>query len=294
MLVKTGLGSVSGEFKLLSLMQKVLNSRIVVNDRTGVGCRKIFDEQVHWRESFPFCTVRPLGIKNAWEEMRMFLSGSTDSKYLENQGIMFWAGNTSREFLDNRGLHHLPEGSLGTSYSYQFRNAGGTVDQVVNLIDGLKKDPFGRRHAIDLWGVSEQDGMPLLPCWYRSSWYCTPTMNGEIVLNVKLHNRSLDILFGYYQAAMQYKMFQMALCSLLGYKCGVMTTDHVDLHVYNNQVEYVEELLSRDMGNGGIVILEKNLTSIDDIIKLEHSDFEIEGYSPNRIPIKTPRPEMAI
>src|SRR6056297_1527248 len=99
-------------------------------DRTGIGCRKLYGEYLVFNKPFVFSTVRRMGIKNAWEEMRLFLSGETDTKILEAKGINFWKGNTSREFLDSRGLYHLPEGSLGKSYSYQWRNAGGSVDQL--------------------------------------------------------------------------------------------------------------------------------------------------------------------
>ena len=93
---------------------------------------------------------------------------------------------------------------------------------------------------------------------------------------------------------MQYKLFQIALCKMLGYNVGNLTTDHVDCHVYDNQVEYVEELLQREYGKAGTVRLDKDVHSIDDIIALEASDFIVEGYEPNRVPFVSPRPEMAV
>ena len=113
----------SGEIQYNMMLHSALNGAHTP-DRTGVGCRKVFDTNIRWGKDFPFCTTRPLGIKYAWEEMRLFLSGNTDTKVLEEKGIMFWKGNTSKEFLEKRGLWYLPEGSLGTSYSHQFRNAG--------------------------------------------------------------------------------------------------------------------------------------------------------------------------
>lgn len=300
---------VKGEFAYMSMLQQAVKSKSYP-DRTGIGCRKVFDKRIEWGKSFPFSTQRRLGIKFAWEEMRLFLSGNHDTKVLEEKGIMFWAGNTSRKFLNKRGLNYLPEGHLGTSYSHQFRRAGSSdifnrfsseqalgVDQLDNLLQGLKSDPFGRRHAIDLWCVPQQNEMPLLPCWYRSAWYVSEE-DGRKYLNLKLYNRSLDILFGYFQAAMQYKLLQIVLAHMTGMEVGDMTTDHVDCHVYENQVEYVNELIFREMGTGGEVFLKNSgkdkLTDADSISTLEPDDFEIVGYKPNDLPIKTERPPMAV
>lgn len=289
------------EMMYMRIMSETLRNGRLYEDRTGVGCYKTFDHVIKWGSAFPFSTYRPLGIKGAWEEMKLFLSGKTNTKSLEEKGINFWKEHTSRAFLDSRGLYELYEGDLGTSYSHQFRNAGGSltwhgngIDQVNNLIDGLQFEPFSRRHAIDLWCVPEQPQMVLLPCWYRSSWYCTKEDDNSITLNLKLHNRSLDILFGYFQAAMQYKLFQIALCKMLGYNVGNLTTDHIDCHIYTNQVDYVEELLTRRSGVSGSVSLHKEINSLADIINLEHTDFTVEGYVPNNSPFVTPRPPIAI
>lgn len=273
----------------LDLLRRVMDTGVDTPDRTGLGCRKIFNAQLIYQPwEFPSSTLRPLGLKYAWEEMKLFLSGDTDTKKLEEKGIMFWKEHTSREFLDSRGLHHLPVGSLGKSYSYQFGL------QVQQLIDGLKNDPYSRRHAIDLWGLVDQDEMPLLPCWWRSNWSVEPSQGGKPVLHLKLYSRSNDLLFGYHQAAMQYRMFQIALAQMLGFVVGTMVTDLWDVHIYSNQFEYVEELLEREDGEAGLVLLGKELNSLDDILKLEHTDFVRMYYDPNREPMVTPRPDIAV
>ncbi len=273
------------------LLRRVMDEGVDTPDRTGLGCRKIFNAQLIYQSyEFPSSTLRPLGLKYAWEEMKLFLSGDTDTKKLEEKGIMFWKEHTSREFLDSRGLQHLPEGSLGKSYSYQFGL------QVQKLIDDLKNDPYSRRHAIDLWGFADQAEMPLLPCWWRSNWSVEYGMWATPRLHLKLYSRSNDLLFGYHQSAMQYRMFQIALASMLGMEVGLMVTDLWDVHIYSNQIKYVEELLEREEGTAGFVTLAagKRPKSLPDILELDYTDFVRTGYGPNRTPMKTPRPEIAV
>lgn len=282
-----------------AVMNHILNTDEIYDDRTGIGCKKVFNVQLYYEpEEFPFSLDRPMGIRNAWKEMRFFLSDETDSTVLEEQGINFWKEHTSRVFLDSRGLQHLPTGSMGASYSKQFRDivtpSNKVRDQVRELIEGLKNDPYSRRHAIDLWGVADQEEMPLLPCWFRSAWSVAKVSGSKPILLLKLYSRSNDLLFGYYQAVMQYRLFQIALAKLLDMEVGAMVVDLWDVHIYQNQFEYVDELLSRVCGSSGSVRLDKEINSLQDILKLESDDFIIEGYKPNRDPFVTPRPDLAV
>jgi thymidylate synthase len=285
------------EMQYNNIMLDLLVNGVSTPDRTGVGCVKTWNRQIVFGVGeWPFSTKRRLSSEKAWTEMRFFLSGYTNTHLLEKQGVTWWKGNTSREFLDNRGLQHLFEGSLGTSYSHQMRNAGGEIDQVQQLIDGLKNDPFSRRHAIDLWGITEQDEMPLLPCWWRSNWGVELLRNGRKMLHLKLYSRSLDLLFGYWMAAMQYRMFQLTLCKMLDMEMGAMVTDLWDVHLYVNQIDFVKELVGRGYGTPGTVSLKNHVVieSIDDICNLNPSDFLVSNYLPNVSQMVTPVPAMAV
>lgn len=276
----------------IDLLKDTKTHGVLTPDRTGIGCYKGFDTKLVW-DRFPSSTIRPMGLKYAWEEMKLFLSGNPDTKILEKKGIMFWAGNTSREFLDSRGMFNYPEGSLGKSYSCQWRKAGGSVDQLKNLAEGLVKDPYSRRHAIDLWGVSEQEEFPLLPCWYRWSFF-VEKVGDENILHLKTHSRSCDLLFGMTQHSTQAYMFLMALASMVGMRVGNLIHDFIDVHIYKNQLEYVSELVTRDCGEHGTVILEADLQNLEQLVSLPVQAFIREGYFPNRSEFKTPKPDMAV
>lgn len=287
------------EIQYLDLLQNILDYGVKQTDRTGVGTRSIFDAKLVIPEgSFPLFTHRKINPRLAFEEMWFFLSGKTDTKLLEDKGVNFWKGNTSREFLDSRGLEFLPEGDLGTAYSQQWRNSNGWdgdgIDQLQNLIEGLTNDRYSRRHLVTLWNPYEEWGMPLTPCWWASQYVVLPEDGGD-VLHVKLINRSLDAPYGCPFALMQYRMFQMALCKMFGWGLGKLSADLTHIHIYENQVEWVEELLERETSRDfNYLFLDKNITTLDELLSLEWEDWKVYYNNYNKEPWKAVKPPMAV
>lgn len=146
----------------LDLMQSILDLGIESTDRTGTGTLSIFGSKLEFdlNGKLPLLTTKKMFSKGIIEELLFFLRGETDTKLLEAKGVNIWKGNTSREFLDSVGLNHLPEGSLGKGYGYQWRNFGG-VDQIKELVDGLKNNPTSRRHIVSAWNAGELKEMAL-------------------------------------------------------------------------------------------------------------------------------------
>lgn len=299
----------------IQLMSDVIEHGVDVPDRTGVGTRAIFDAKVIFNvgEEFPFSTSRIAGLRPAFYEWKMFMQGETQTKTIEEKKVKFWVGNTTRDFLDKRGLKHLPAGCMGKAYGFQFRHAGGElevsdhenvdertvsasggVDQLKELYEGLKNDPYGRRHVVTFWNPSQNNEMALTPCWHTHQFVVLPDGEGNNVLHLKLLNRSLDTVFGFLFAVQQYAFFQVALAKMLGFKVGRLSADLTHIHVYQNQMEFAKEAIQRDLGTPGTVSIEKDLIELEDLINLEWEDIEVKGLKVNDTPFTAERPPMAV
>lgn len=297
----------SFEQQYLGMLRTLLATGVTVsNERTKTSTVAMFDYKLTVNEGeFPFSTVRPASPRLAFEELWMFLRGDTDTKYLESKGVNFWKGNTSREFLDSRDMQYLPEGDLGRAYSKQFRDFGGHdtyqgdggVDQLEMLYVELSKDRYSRRLVTTLWNPKESDEMVLSPCWHTHQFVVLPDENGCDTLHLKLINRSLDALFGCVFAVQQYRLYQIALAKLFGFKVGKLVCDLSQVHLYENQLQYTAELLKRPYNFDKCYDIErvkinKDLVIMDDLIELTWKDFDISMPTVNVSKFKNERPEM--
>lgn len=278
----------------LELLQDILDNGEEKQDRTGIGTKAVFGRSLRWdlSEGFPMLTTRRVPFRIAFEETMMFLRGITDTTVLEEKNIKIWKGNTTREFLDQRGLQHLPVGSLGTGYSHQWRNFGGTVgpgvDQIVELVEGIKRDPFGRRHIITAWNPQELNGTPLPPCHILNQYQVTESGR----LNSSFIMRSNDVPFGLPFNIMGYAFLNVAFAKLLGYEPGELVYFGNDVHIYLNQIEMVKEQLTRKPRPLPQLYVDREIATLDDLLDLQYSDIRIEGYDPH--PDLKNKPPMAV
>jgi len=267
----------------LQVLADVYYSGTNTDDRTSVGSsRQLFGADIMFDthgERAPFIQSRTFSPRIAFEEWKWMMSGSTDSKILEEKNINIWKGNTSREFLDSRGLSYLPEGDIGLSYGYQFRKFGGVVDQVKETLYNLKTDPNSRRHVISIWNPTDIDDAPLAPCAFL---YEFSVIDGK--LNIHQHMRSADVLFGvpYNLAFSTYWLYTFA--EILGMETGKIWLTMTNAHIYENQLSTVKEMLDNVHVQRTIptIKLSENasemLVDVDDIQQLEPSDFLIDGF----------------
>jgi thymidylate synthase len=278
----------------IDLLNDVVTNGVDKDDRTGVGSRSVFGRMLRWdlAQGFPIITTRKVALRIAFEETMFFLRGETNTKLLEEKKINIWKGNTSREFLDNRGLQHLPEGSIGTGYSHNWRNFGGTlgendgVDQIKELLVGIKNDPLSRRHIVTGWNPLQMSGTPLPPCHIMNMY---SVENGK--LNSSFVMRSNDVPFGLPYNIMSYALLNHMFAKHLNLESGDLVYMGWDVHIYQNQMKMVNEQLTRTPLALPKLNIKKDLPTLSDILSLQWEDIELIGH--NSHPDIKDKPEMA-
>jgi len=295
----------------IELYKDILENGVDKSDRTGIGSRAVFGRMLRWdlAEGFPIITTRKVPLRIAFEETMFFLRGETNTKLLEEKNINIWKGNTSREFLDNRGLNHLPEGDMGKGYGYQWRHwetmktkmswnwgseenvevvkRGPEVDQITELLEGIKKDPFGRRHVVMGWNPGQLHEMALPPCHMLHMYSVTP----DNKLHTSFVMRSNDVPFGLPFNIMGYALLNHIFAKYLNLTPGELVYMGWDVHIYQNQMDMVKEQLTREPRALPTLNIKKDLNTIDDIMNLQWTDVELTGYDPH--PDIANKPEMA-
>ena len=169
----------------LDLLAHVLEHGTDRGDRTGTGTRGVFGYQMRYDLSmgFPVTTTKKLHLRSIIYELLWFLRGDTNIRYLQENGVTIWD-----EWADGNG-------DLGPVYGQQWRSwpspNGGAVDQVTNLVEGIKTNPYSRRHIVSAWNPALVDEMALPPCHCLFQFYVA---DGR--LSCLLYQRSADIFLG--------------------------------------------------------------------------------------------------
>lgn len=285
------------------LLRDILENGFEKDDRTGIGSMSVWGRSLRWNlaDGFPILTTRKVSLRIAFEETMFFLRGDRQTKKLERKGIKIWSGNTTREFLDDRGLDWLEEGDMGYGYGHQWRNFGGWdagqcldewkyegVDQVRNLIDGIRRDPFSRRHIVSAWNPQQIHESALPPCHILHQYQVTP--DGK--LNSSFLLRSNDVPFGLPYNIMGYALLNHIFAKHLGYEPGELVYFGNDVHIYKNQVEMVREQLQRKPYPLPTFVIEKHLPTFESMMNLRFSDVTLKGYKAH--PDIKSKPKMAV
>lgn len=249
-----------------TLLEHVYKTGVDKNDRTGVGTRSVFGYQMRFNlaEGFPLVTTKKLHIRSIVHELLWFLSGSSNIKYLHDNGVSIWD-----EWADENG-------DLGPVYGVQWRSwpaaDGRKIDQITNLVEGIKKNPDSRRHLVVAWNPAEVDKMALPPCHCLFQFYVA---NGK--LSCQLYQRSCDIFLGVPFNIASYSL----LTHMIAQQCDMDVGDFVwtggDCHIYKNHFEQVELQLSRTPRAYPKLVIGRKPASIFDY---KFEDFVIEGYDP--------------
>ncbi|MCK0510828.1 thymidylate synthase [Aromatoleum buckelii] len=251
----------------LDLMRHVLDHGDRKSDRTGTGTLSTFGWQMRFNldDGFPLLTTKKLHTRSIIYELLWFLRGDTNIRYLKENGVSIWD-----DWADENG-------DLGPVYGKQWRRwetaDGRTVDQIGQLIDGLRRNPDSRRHIVSAWNPGEVEGMALPPCHALFQFYVA---GGR--LSCQLYQRSADIFLGVPFNIASYALLTLMVAQVCGLRAGDFVWTGGDCHLYLNHLEQARVQLSRQPRALPRMIVNPGVT---DIFGFRFEDFRLEGYDPH-------------
>jgi thymidylate synthase len=248
----------------LDFMRHVYEHGVEKTDRTGTGTRSVFGYQMRFnlQEGFPLLTTKKLHTKSIIHELIWFLAGSTNTKYLKDNGVSIWD-----EWAD-------PDGNLGPIYGYQWRSwptpDGRHIDQIAQVLEQIRTNPDSRRMIVSAWNVADIPQMKLPPCHAFFQFYVA---DGK--LSCQLYQRSADIFLGVPFNIASYALLTHMMAQQAGLDVGDFVWTGGDCHLYSNHMDQVREQLSRTTFPLPKLVIKRKPESIFDY---RFEDFEIEGY----------------
>ena len=249
------------------LMSHVLTAGHRKDDRTGTGTLSLFGAQMRFdlEAGFPLLTTKKLHTRSIIHELLWFLRGDTNVRYLKENGVSIWD-----EWADENG-------ELGPVYGKQWRHwqtaDGAEIDQIRQLVDGLRRDPDSRRHLVCAWNPGEIGKMALPPCHALFQFYVA---GGR--LSCQLYQRSADIFLGVPFNIASYALLTMMVAQVCGFRPGDFVWTGGDCHLYANHLEQARLQLSREPRPLPRMALNPDVT---DLFAFRFEDFSLSGYDPH-------------
>ena len=217
------------------LLRLVLETGTPKADRTGTGTRSVFGHQMRFdlQQGFPLVTTKRVFLRGLTEELLWFLRGERNARTLQDKGVHIWDEWAAED------------GDLGPVYGVQWRSwptpDGGTIDQLAQVLDGLRRDPDSRRHIVSAWNVADIPSMALAPCHAFFQFYVA---DGK--LSCQLYQRSADLFLGVPFNIASYALLTHMVAQQVDLEVGDFVWTGGDCHIYDNHVEQVREQLTRD------------------------------------------------
>ncbi|KOP29528.1 thymidylate synthase [Exiguobacterium sp. BMC-KP] len=250
-----------------ALCEHILEHGTKKEDRTGTGTLSVFGHQMRFslQDGFPLITTKKLHMKSIIHELIWFISGDTNIRYLQENGVRIW-----NEWADENG-------DLGPVYGAQWRSFprpdGTTVDQLAQVIEQIKTNPDSRRLVVSAWNPGQVDEMALPPCHLLFQFYVA---DGK--LSCQLYQRSADVFLGVPFNIASYAL----LTHMIAHVCGLEVGDFVhtlgDAHIYSNHIEQVNLQLTRTPKKLPTLRFARTVERIEDF---RFKDIIIEGYDPD-------------
>jgi thymidylate synthase len=250
----------------LELLNRILNEGTRKSDRTGTGTLSVFGHQMRFdmAEGFPLLTTKKLHLKSIIYELLWFLRGDTNVKYLHDHGVRIWD-----EWADENG-------ELGPIYGHEWRSwpdyQGGTIDQIANVVDQIRRTPNSRRMIVSAWNVAEVDSMALPPCHTMFQFYVA-----EGRLSLQLYQRSADTFLGVPFNIASYALLLQMMAQVTGLQPGEFIHTTGDTHLYLNHLDQARLQLTRTPRKLPRMAINPDVKSIFDFT---YEDFRLEGYDP--------------
>ena len=276
------------EYQYLDLVYQIMEFGDTRSDRTGTGTMSVFGRQMRFNlenDVVPIIGTKRTAVKTVLKELLWFISGDTNAKTLQDQGVKIWDGNGSREYFDSIGKPDRDEGDLGPIYGFQWRHFGAEyktchddysgqgVDQLAQLIEGIKTNPTGRRHIMTAWNPSALPDMALPPCHYVVQFYVSSTNELSCLLNQRSCDMGLGVPFNIFSYAVLTRM----VAQVTGTTAKELIYTLGDTHVYMDHIEPLKEQIKRVPPPFPTMTLNPDISCIDDFML---DDFVINGYKP--------------
>jgi len=276
-----------------TLLRHILENGEQRQDRTKTGTISEFGYQfrVDLRDGFPLLTTKKIHFKSVVHELLWFISGNTNIRPLVMNGVRIWndwpyakyvkssdyKNETMEEFIAKIKCDEdfaLKHGDLGPVYGKQWRNFNG-VDQLSVLIDGLKKNPFSRRHILSAWNPAELENMALPPCHLLMQFYVSADQK---YLSCQLYQRSADVFLGVPFNIASYALLTHMIAQVCGYEAKDFVHTMGDVHIYLDHLEQVKTQLSRTPKPLPTIRLNPAIKNIEDF---RYEDIELLNYDPD-------------
>ncbi len=250
----------------LSLLERILNEGHQKGDRTGTGTLSVFGHQMRYdlQDGFPLLTTKKLHLKSIIYELLWFLRGDTNVRWLQDHGVRIW-----NEWADENG-------DLGPVYGHQWRSwpdyRGGTIDQIAQVEEMIKRNPNSRRMLVTAWNPAEVEDMALPPCHCLFQFYVA---DGR--LSLQLYQRSADTFLGVPFNIASYALLLQMMAQVTGLQPGEFVHTTGDTHLYLNHLEQARLQLSRTPRPLPKMVINPDVKSIFDF---RYEDFELVNYDP--------------
>lgn len=251
----------------LDLLQRILQHGVEKRDRTGTGTLSIFGHQMRFglADGFPLLTTKKVHLKSIVHELLWFLAGDTNIKYLNERGVTIWD-----EWADEQG-------ELGPVYGRQWRSwptpDGGTIDQIAQVVEMIRRNPDSRRLIVTAWNPAEIEHMALPPCHCMFQFYVA-----EGRLSCQLYQRSADVFLGVPFNIASYALLTMMVAQVTNLQPGDFVHTFGDAHLYLNHLEQARLQLSRAPRRLPTMRFNRDIA---DLFAFRAEDFVLEDYDPH-------------